>query len=395
MLTATGGVTGTYILTGNTAQSFFGGLGAVYTPTSVVLQMQQTKSFASAGGTPNQIATGGGADTLPAGNALVNTLLGLPDAATAQGAFDRLSGEIYASSRTALVEDSRLVREAALARLQATGAGTVVWGQGFGDWGSADGDDNAARLSHRTTGFIGGADTAAGDWRLGALAGYSRDGITVADRASSGSGDSYHLGIYGGTQAAGINLRGGASYSWHAFNIARAITFNGFAAPASGHVTGDTVQGFAEAGYPLDAGSVSLEPFGNIAHVDVSLGGLQESGGAADLRVGGNDSAVTFTTLGAHLSHAAELRDTSLSLRASLGWRHALGDVVPASVNSFVGGGGFAVAGVPVARDNLAAEAGLDAAIADDLTLSASYTGQYATNARDSGGKLGLRWMLQ
>src|SRR5690606_38630785 len=125
--------------------------------------------------------------------------------------FDALSGEIHASARTALIEDSRFVRNAANDRVRAAFAapgastapvqaygsaptptqvsasdsGPVVWSQVFGSWGSTDSDGNAARLGRDTGGVLIGADRRMGDWRVGLLAGYSRSDFKARDRASS------------------------------------------------------------------------------------------------------------------------------------------------------------------------------------------------------------------
>ena len=124
VLQADTGVTGTYTLNG--AGPFIG-LLANYDATHVYLDVVQAKSFASVGLTPNQIATGGGAESLGAGNPLYDAILGLPSEAVAQGAFDQLSGEIHASARGMLLEDSRFVRDAATNRISAA----------FGDLGAA------------------------------------------------------------------------------------------------------------------------------------------------------------------------------------------------------------------------------------------------------------------
>ena len=78
-------------------------------------------------------------------------------------------------------------------------------------------------------------------------------------------------------------------------------------------------------------------------------------------------------------------------MRGGLGWRHAFGDVTPASTVAFAGGGdSFTVHGAPIARDALLVEAGLDFAIAPKANLGLSYTGQIASGARDHGVKASL-----
>jgi subtilase-type serine protease len=52
----------------------------------------------------------------------------------------------------------------------------------------------------------------------------------------------------------------------------------------------------------------------------------------------------------------------------------------------------FVVAGVPIARDSLLAEAGLDLAINRNATIGVSYTGQIADNVQDHAAKGKFSW---
>ena len=79
-------------------------------------------SFTSNGLTPNQNAAAGAVDSigLAANNPLYDAVALLPnDSAAIHRAFDQLSGEIHASAKTALIEDSRYLREAATDRMRA------------------------------------------------------------------------------------------------------------------------------------------------------------------------------------------------------------------------------------------------------------------------------------
>ena len=52
----------------------------------------------------------------------------------------------------------------------------------------------------------------------------------------------------------------------------------------------------------------------------------------------------------------------------------------------------FTISGVPIARDALLAEAGLDLAIGRNATLGVSYTGQLASNVQDHAAKGKFSW---
>ncbi len=200
ILTAAGGISGAFAdATGAGALPFMG-YGLTYDASNVYLSFGRSSlAFASVGLTRNQIAAGSGADSLTLGSPLVGSLVQL-DLAQARAAFDQISGEVYASAKGVMIEDSRFVREAAIDRLRSTfdGVGAVaapvtayvdgkpvlaaattdhlaVWGRGFGSWGQWNGDGNAATIKRDIGGFMIGTDATALDgWRLGMLGGYSR-----------------------------------------------------------------------------------------------------------------------------------------------------------------------------------------------------------------------------
>ncbi|MBS7719605.1 hypothetical protein, partial [Vibrio cholerae] len=89
-----------------------------YAANGVQLDVARTNSFASVAATPNQRAVAAAIEQLDAGNGVYESLLLAPTAASAQGAFQQLSGEVYPALETALVNDSRYVREAVGERLR-------------------------------------------------------------------------------------------------------------------------------------------------------------------------------------------------------------------------------------------------------------------------------------
>jgi fibronectin-binding autotransporter adhesin len=70
-----------------------------------------------------------------------------------------------------------------------------------------------------------------------------------------------------------------------------------------------------------------------------------------------------------------------------VGWLHAFRGVPPTAELAFAGGTPFTIAGVPIARDALLVEAGLDAAWSNDVTVGLEYSGQYAGNGSEHGIK--------
>lgn len=412
ILTAGGGITGTFD-EGVTSNLAFLDPSLSYDDNNVYLTMTRNgTTFENVGQTRNQIATGGGVESLEAGNAVYDAVLNL-SAEQARYAFDQLSGEIHASTKTALIEDSRFVRNAVNDRLRAAfdgvGAsgsavtyengvprpvaantdGFAVWGQGFGSWGHTSGDGNAARLNRSTGGFFVGADAPVFDtWRFGAVAGYSHTSFNAKDRHSSGSSDNYHVGLYGGSAWGDLAFRSGAAYTWHDISTSRSVAFPGFSESLKGDYNAGTAQVFGELAYGFSMGAARFEPFANLAYVNLHTDGFRETGGAAALTSGSSSTDTAFTTLGLRGSTTFDLNGASVTAKGMLGWRHAFDDVTPTSVLRFAGGGNaFTVAGVPIARDAAVVEAGLDFALTPSAVIGVTYGGQFGSGIVDQSFK--------
>lgn len=388
IITAGGTISGTFsgVSVLNPLPTPFLTFGLSYAPKAVYLDVLRSNvTFASVGQSDNQKATGAGLDSLPQSGTLINALVQLTGPQAAQ-AFDQLSGEVHASAKTAMVEDSRFVRGAMGERMRGEmGEGAYLWGQGYGSWGHTDSDGNAARSGRSIGGALIGYDRSAGEnVRLGLLAGWSRSQFDVAARNSAGHAGSVHLGLYGnGRWEMGkgeLALRAGGAYSWHKLETARQATFPGFADSLSADYNAGSVQGFAELGYTMKAGKLVFEPYAGLAFISLRSNGFTEAGGAAALTGHERTDSFTFSSLGLRTTVAL---GESGTFRLGTGWRHAFGDAAPLSIHSFGSASQFAVAGSPVAGDQAEVEAGLDFAAGRGVRIGASYGGQFGKGASD------------
>ena len=413
ILTSAGGISGTFAnIDSNLA---FLTPSLTYGATTIDLRLNRNDtSFASVGETRNQKAVAGAADRLGRGE-VYNALVSL-SAAEARAGFDALSGEIHASVKGALIDESRFARDAIGDRLRAafdanckagnpvwTGKGSAgaygqacantadaaFWLQGYGAWGSNDGDGNAAKLSGSTGGVFIGTDIPVGSWRTGLMAGYGNSSFDADDRFSSADVDSYTLGAYAGTViekvgAGDIGLRFGATHSWYNIDTGRSISFAGFKAVEETSYDAQALQLFGEAGYKMQAGRASFEPFANLAHVRLHTDGY-DGDGVAGLHSDSDNSDVTYTTLGLRAATDLTLGGLASTLHATLGWQHAAGDITPVARHAFAGSEPFSVAGVPVAEDAALIEAGLNFQFSEDASLAAGYKGQFGDGAVRNG----------
>lgn len=362
--------------------------------------------FCLSGMSTNQCAAGKGAFSLGSGNRVFDAVLGVSNA-EAPIALDQLSGEIHASAQTALLEDSRFPREAAMDRMRVALGGVAadnsaqikdrisesfgLWGQGFGSWSRWGSDGNAAALDRTIGGFLMGGDALVWDnARIGVLGGYSRSSFSVDDRLSSGTADTYTLGVYSGGEWGGYTLTGGVAHSWHSLDTVRSVAFTGFSDSLSASYGARTLQAWGEAAYKFEVGSARFEPFANLAYVNLSTDGFMETGGAAALTTASNGVEATFTTLGARAETDVALGDMEATLSGMLGWRHAIGGAPGAQMVFASGGNGFSIAGVPLAQDSLVLDVGFAVNFTEDATLGLAYGGQFGSGVQDHSASLSL-----
>ncbi|WP_157632781.1 autotransporter-associated beta strand repeat-containing protein [Hoeflea sp. 108] len=387
-----------------------------YTANSVGLSLDRNDiKFSDIALTRNQFATGKATEALDNKHAIYKAMVNL-DEDGARRALDSLSGEIHGSVSGMLAEDSRFLANAANDRIRAA-FGDVVpaalpvmaygpggleladaatermafWSQAYGAWSNISSDGNASGFDSTTGGLIAGADAAFGDnIRLGVFGGYSHSSFDTDALKSNGSSDGYHAGVFAGGQWGAFGLRGGAAYSWNSIDTSRKVAFGGFSDNLTAEYDAATTQVFAEAGYRLERGDAIVEPFANLAYINVRTDGFTEKGGPAALTASASTTETTFATLGVRASRDVVLGDAKATLRGMVGWRHAFGEITPLTSVAFAGGNAFTIAGAPVARDAVVVEAGVDFDLSPAATLGLSYTGQLGGGAVDQSFKADL-----
>ncbi|HEX7338439.1 MAG TPA: autotransporter domain-containing protein [Rhodanobacteraceae bacterium] len=402
VLSAAGGVTGTYTLAGDLALSPVLGLAAAYDVNHVYLQVAQTRSLTSFADTANQTASLTGAQSLAGGGAVFTALANLPSGDAIRAAADQLSGEIYASAKNTYLLDSNLVDDAMNTRLDGMGGaaqtvrkgahGSAWWGQFVGNWGFRHGDGNAATTRRSLGGFFIGHDIALGDSaRLGLMGGFTTTSIKANARLATISSQDLHLGVYAGGHFGGAwGLRGGLAYTRHNEKVTRRITVPGLDGQLRGDAKPHASQAFVELGYGFSFKHAKLAPFARAAVVKLSTSPFTEHGSAAALYGRGDDDSTTFTTLGLRAASWWGKGTRRMAWHGTLGWRHASGHVDPSATLSFNGGDAFDVASAPIAHNALIVDTGIDWKPSAASTFDLSYRGQASSHALDSGFHFGF-----
>lgn len=404
ILTADAGVNGVF----DDLKSNFAYLNPTlgYDAQNVYLNLKRnTLNFCLPGMTSNQCSTGNAVESTGYGNPLFDAVVGLDETAAAR-AFDSLSGEVHASIKTALLEDSRFIREAVSARMRLgtfkpmiapentasgnTGTplsnGLTGWGRIYGATGKFNNNGNAARLDRKTAGFLFGTDTAISEnARLGVLAGYSHSSFDLDDRHSSADSNNIHLGLYGGAKWDALRLSGGLAYSWHDINTDRSVHFPRFSNKLSADYKAHTFQFFGEAGWQINTTNGWVEPFVGLAHVRLKNRAFTEQGGAAALSVERDTLDISYSTIGVRTASQLKLKELPATVGATLGWRHAFGDTAPTSHHAFANKHTFSIDGVPASKNVAVIEAGLKVDLTPSTALGVSYYGLFGSDSRDHG----------
>ncbi len=403
ILTADGGLVDRFDQV--TSDFLFLDAGLIYDANNVDLELRRNDlDFAEVAGTDNQRAVAVAVQSLAAGNALHDAVAmqtGSPRALA--NAYDTLSGEVHASAAGALLEDSRLLRDAALERFGdddrlaagttlARGQGVTAWLRAYGNVGQTDGEPGTADRDRDTHGALLGVDRVfTGAGRVGALLGAGRTDLTLADQRGSADIDSVHAGLFGEYRHGPGALRGGLFYSHHRIDTRRRAVLEGLDESLTGHRDADTWQAFVEAAHRFGTTTRHAEPFLRLAQVRTVLHGGDEHGGDAALHGARESLDATFSTLGARLSTTLAGEPTT-RLYGSLGWRHALGDTTPEASMRFSGGQAFTVEAAPLARDTLAMEVGFSWLLAPRATLTLGYLGETGDGRADHGGQARFGW---
>lgn len=381
----------------------------------------RTVRFADYATNHNQRVTADALQSLPGSSSLYSRVLNLGEDEPAS-VFASLSGEVHATTLGSLQNVADRVSSLPLSHLQANldasslpgpataqlGGGDAsslpqtsarpIWAQVFGSWRNQSGSNGTVSTSESESGiFIGGDQAVGNGWRVGGALGYTDSQTRLHDLSSRSSVDSYSAAVYGGKAfevgPGKINLSLGAAYTWHDLKTKRDADAAGIGQKLESSYGASTGQLFGELGYaaPLND-RVTLEPFVGVGYADLRTRGFSESGGDAALNGESERNHLAAVTVGLHAKSTFESAGAAGNLRATLGWRHAYGNVDPEATLAFQGSQTFTVTGAPIARDSAVVELSVDMAVTKRTTVGLNYGGQFSSGTRRNTGSLDVKW---
>ena len=402
ILSATGGFAGSSFA-GVTSDFAFLTPSLTYDLNNVYLNLQRNSTaVADLAQSRNQLATAGALDSLPAGGALQVALLGLktnevPDALNA------LSGEVYASTAGALLQNSQAFSNSLLQRSgrlldESQRSALPLWIETQGATRRNDGDSNSAEATQRGGSVaVGGELAMPNDWILGGAFRYGDHRLSVDQLSSHADIDSYSVGLYGRwaqpLDGGSLRMTLGGIYGWHSIDAERDIYTTGLRQSLNSDYDATSGQVFAELGYAMDMGAgIQLEPYAALSWTQVAGDSFTEKGGNAALHGDSQNNDMTTSTLG--LRSQLPLSNGRFNLDAGLAWQHNYSDVNPDAELNFVGSSNFTVDGASMGRDKALLDLGASYRIAPAITVRAGYSGQFGNNVSSNGGNLTLSWEL-
>ncbi|MBV6274045.1 autotransporter domain-containing protein [Alcaligenaceae bacterium CGII-47] len=313
-----------------------------------------------------------------------------------------------ASLRSAMIEDTRYVRQAARAHAGSGRSWTQSWlanasrDAGMGDRGLLWAD------SRDTSGLLVGIDQAiAPDWYLGGFAGMQHmDFATQGSPYGVGAGSfrarsiSLHAGatlVTGGEDwSLSLGLTHGQHRSRSLRDIGRLPGFDTARLRATQQARSTQAWLAWQARQPL-APHWRIQPWAQLAWVRLDSQDYAEDGGLAALRVQGAVDQRVLSTLGIQATRLLDAPMGAARVQARLGWQAMLGATDLVSTQSFGAGQAgqtFEAGGQPLARHALQLQIGVDAPIAPGIWLGLGYTGQFQRGGPQHGVVLniGVGW---
>jgi fibronectin-binding autotransporter adhesin len=281
------------------------------------------------------------------------------------------------------------------------GAGqTRVWGGAYGGHVglSADVTSGAASLSASNVGLIGGADMQLGD---NILAGVTVDWGRQHFNSGNGSGVStdYAFGLYGRADMDAAYVTAAFGYGWHQIATLRVITIAGTDV-LQGKQNADDFGGRIEAGWRMALDDIyTLAPYGAFAGERFESPAYAETAiaGASTfaLSYAAHTSTLGRSELGAHLDRSYDLGDGGLTADIEAAWAHQLDDQPFTQANfENLATASFQVLGVRPTRDMALLGADIELQYRSGLFLGLKGEGLFGagTTMVEGLGTFGLRW---
>ncbi|WP_080693542.1 autotransporter domain-containing protein [Pseudomonas chlororaphis] len=310
-----------------------------------------------------------------------------------------MTGELHASLKNALLQDSSYVRNATLNRLYQTEQNPRAlgaWGYAFDSRGTHNRQDDAAKLNRSTHGVIWGLDRQDEDSGLkaGIAASYQSSSASLSTQSASADVETYSLAAYASKQLDSVTLRLGAAYAWHEIDSKRDVTHKNGTTRLKGNYDGSTRQVFVELSRAISLNTLTLEPFVGLNYTHLETEAFSEKENLFALSGKKNRMDVTSARLGARVNAVHPLASGMiLRLSGSAGLQHAFTEQSTDAQLKLRSQGDFVnISGLPVQKDTaqLALSTSLD--LTPSFSIGLRYTGEVGQRFHDQSTSVTAAW---
>ena len=344
--------------------------------------------------TYNQKSVAKNIDGMPLDSAVAGAITGLK-ATDVPAAFDNLSGEIYASTESALFQNAGRLQYGVNQRFLDTSRS--LWVDGLGYTGEIKGDGNAAKVDTSGYGLMMGYDhQVAENWMLGAAIGYENSKIKINDtaRRSQNRVKSTHFVVYGLAELAGMDFKASAAYSKLRFNSDRTIWVPGLVGNAKANYRGHQVQLFLEGAKTFGiTEDYAVTPYANVTYTNIKANAFTETGSKAALTAAAQSNDRTAIRVGVSNAWALDTAD-NYALRVDLGMKYMIGSKTIDKDLRFVGNAtSFDVRAASINRTSAVIGLGFNAEH-NDMSFDVGYQGEFNNRVKDHALGMNFKWNL-
>jgi len=439
ILTAAGGVTGTY--SGVTSNLAFLTPSLSYDANDVYLTLtRNTTGFADVASTPNQYAVALGLDraspyALGDMSEIMNNLLGL-SAQGGRSAYDQMGGLSHVSLEEATFFSFNRYVNILSGRMAGFNTGGMslagaenillafnedkgsdagnmlvaairsakgeeaspwgLWAKGYGNMGDRLGDDIATKYDYRGGGLIVGFDGKMSErLLLGAAVGYSYTKVDMNDLDEDSKVASYQGSLYGAYNIDPWYVNGLIAYGYNRYDTTRDITFGDISRTARADYSGHSLSGYVETGYQITTEAVNIIPLASIQAGSLWRNAFTERDAGALNLIADSDRTSSFIgSLGVKLRKEYRIQNGSIIPELRCKWLHEFADSDYTLNASFTGYpvSTFSVRGDRAQRDSAAVGAGVNWEMNKSFALALTYDATLSGDRTEHGGTAGIRY---
>lgn len=361
----------------------------------VVLKMvRNNKAFRHYAYTYNQISTANNIEQQGANNIIYQAVSNL-NAIDATYAFDNLSGELYATTESALFKSADRLYFGVVDRLNTDTQG--IWGEISGSTGVIESDGNAAKADLNGANIMLGYDQDVSDnVVLGIAISHEETKVKLKEynRLGQNNVKSLHFMAYGKMALAEYELKAGINYGRLRFNSDRDIVVRGLEGHVEANYKGRQIQLFMQGSRAFKiSNQYVLTPYINVAYTDIKTKGFNESGSIAALKSSAQSNSRTTAMIGLQNEWYLD-SSQNYALTVDVAYQHHFEGETLSKELSFVNGNGleFDVRSSEVDRSSALLGLGLKASH-NRMTLDIGYSGQF--NNRMKNHSLGMVLKLE